>query len=164
MGYNGFGRGLLTEILQLIGAVSIVCLTANFWGALKDVRPIVFLPPAATAPAAFWLLFFLLLAVVHALVRRLCDLIKWERLHWMIQSIGLAFGAARGLWWAGFFVILLAGSGIQWLQDAVNQRSVSGPWLLPRAQQTISEIADRFPGAAFRGERLTAPLRGTGTE
>ena len=150
MSYNGFGRGLLTEMLQLAGAVAITCLSVNYWGLVKTLQPLTILAPHTAAVVAFWTLFLTLIVVVHAVIRRLTDLIKWERLHWLIQGIGLFFGGARGLWWAGFIVIILSSSGLVPVQQSVEERSVFGPHLLPLSRKTLEEAADHFPGTQYR--------------
>ena len=45
MSYNGFGRGLLMEMLQLAGAVAITCLSVNYWGLVKTLLPFAILAP-----------------------------------------------------------------------------------------------------------------------
>jgi len=94
-------------------------------------------------------------------MKRLTEVIKWERLHWAIQGLGLMLGALRGLWWSGMILVVLTASGITYLQESVEQRSVLGSHFAQVARESIQRIADRFPGASLRGPVLVPPLRPT---
>ena len=157
--YNGFGRGLLTELLNLIGVVVVTLTTVNYAGLVASwLGPWVALGPQLMAVLVFWGLFFTLVVVMHALLRRLTGIIKWERLHWFIQGIGLFLGGLRGLWWAGFMLVVFSASGVGFFQESVEKRSVLGPRLLNISRTNLAEIANRFPGAQHRGETLIPPL------
>ena len=160
MGYNGSMRGFTTEILNLTGAVIITVFTVNFadlvtgwlqpqWWPLPTIAPLV----------GFWGLFLLLLLGVHLLIKRVAQVIKWERLHWLIQGVGLIFGGLRGLWWSGFLLIVLASSGVIWVRQAVEERSLIGPSLLPASRTVLEQVANRFPVAQPRGSDLVPPIR-----
>ena len=112
----------------------------------------------------FWGLFLLLLFGVHLLIKRVAQVIKWERLHWLIQGMGLMLGGLRGLWWSGFLLIVLASSGVIWVQQAVEERSLIGPSLLPVSRTILEQVGDRFPGGAQpHGGDLVPPIRSDAT-
>ncbi len=158
--YVGFGRGLLTELLTLCGAVSATALTLNYARALmKWIEPWWRWDRTVGAFLTFWLLFLTCALTFRVVIRRLTQVIKWERLHWAIQGLGLVLGGLRGLWWSGFMVIALVSSGLVYLRDSVETRSVLGPPLAGLAQQTLRQVADVYPGAQGRGETLIPPLK-----
>ena len=158
--YNGFGHGLLAELLNLAGAVCITSLTLNYaetaggwlgrWGWMTlHVAELV----------AFWALFAVLTWGIHYVVRRAAEVVKWERLHWLVQGVGLVVGGIRALWWAGFLVVVLAASGFVFLRQSVTERSIFGPRLLGFSREGFARVADVFPGAAGRHEALVPPMK-----
>lgn len=154
--YNGFGRGILAEFFNLIGAVTTTCLTVNYWSLLaKWTGPFPWLGPDFTAYLIFFTLFVTVRFVMHLIVRFCCDVVKWERLHWFVQGLGLFFGGVRGLWWAGFVLILLVGAEVPYLKASVTEQSIIGPRLVVLAKSTIEQVANMFPGA---GQRTTLAL------
>jgi uncharacterized membrane protein required for colicin V production len=160
--YNGFGRGLLAEIFSLGGAISVTTLAINYSNLVTQwVRPWVWFDATVAGFVVFIGLFLILIFGVHLIIRRLTEVIKWERLHWAIQGLGLMLGALRGLWWSGVILAVLTASGVTYLQESVEQRSVLGPRLAQMARDSLERIADRFPGASLRGPVLIPPLRPT---
>lgn len=158
--YVGFGRGFLTEVLNLAGAVCIAALTINYAAVLFGfIQPWWSLGPVVGNFVVFWLLFLTCVLGIHFVNRRLTQLFKWERLHWTIQGIGFVFGGLRGLWWSGFFLIAMASSGFAYLQDSVQTNSVLGPHLLVLSQKVFEETVHRFPGAGHRIETLVPPAK-----
>ena len=159
--YSGFGRGLLTELLSLVGAVAVTALTVNYAGMLiSAVAPwMSWADPVIVAAVVFWALFFSLLFVGHQIIKLVTGLIKWERLHWFIQGIGIAVGALRGLWWSGFVVLVLASSGLPYLAGSVEERSIFGPRLVRLARESLTSVTDQFPGAEYRGNVLIPPVK-----
>ena len=158
--YVGFGRGLLTELLGLAGAVSATTLTMNYAGWLMAwVGAWWRGDPILSTFITFWLLFLICALALRMVIRRITQVIKWERLHWTIQGLGLALGGLRGLWWSGFIIVALAGSGFTYLRESVADRSILGPPLLSLATQTLEQVADKYPGAASRGKALIPPLK-----
>ena len=158
--YNGFGRGVLTEFLSLIGAVSVTAVTLNYFNPVRTaLQPLLgWIPPHIAAVLLFWGFFLLLLLACHAFMRRLTDVVKWERIHWVFQGIGLFLGGVRGLWWAGLIVVALSSSGLVSLRDSVEQQSLVGPGLLAVSRPALERVADRFPGAEGRLATLVPPL------
>ena len=158
--YNGFGRGLVVELLILLGAISVTALTINYSGlAARWVQSYWSAQPMLTAVLVFWGLFLILVVAMRFLLRTLTSAIKWERLHWSIQGIGLLLGGLRGLWWVGFILIALSSSGVPYLQQSVEERSVLGPRLLAAARVSLKQVADVFPGAEFQSAALIPPLQ-----
>lgn len=160
--YNGFGRGLVAELLSLAGAISATVFTMNYARVVTQaVSPWIWFDATVAGFLIFVGLFLILIAAVHAIMKRLTEIMNWERLHWAIQGIGLMLGALRGLWWSGVIVVVLTASGVVYLQESVEKRSVLGPHLVSVARESIGRIADRFPGASLRGPVLVPPLRPT---
>lgn len=158
--YSGFGRGFLTELLNLAGAVTVTAIAVNFWGVVaKRLQPWLWIDPAYTPVVVFWLIFLTMALGLRWVLARVGDVIKWERLHWTIQGLGLLLGGLRGLWWAGFLLIVLTTSGFVYLRDSVEARSVLGPRLVEIARNSMGRIADRFPGASSRGVTLVPPMK-----
>ncbi|MBI2104224.1 MAG: CvpA family protein [Candidatus Omnitrophica bacterium] len=158
--YSGFGRGLLTELLSLAGAVCITSLTLNYAGTVSAwLEQWGWLTPQVTALAGFWGLFLALMTAVHYVARRVTEVVKWERLHWMVQGIGLVLGGVRALWWTGFLLVVLVSSGFLFLRQSVEERSVFGPRLLGISRQGLARAADVFPGAAGRSDELVPRMK-----
>jgi uncharacterized membrane protein required for colicin V production len=159
-GYNGYGRGLLTELLNLSGAVTATALTINYAGFISQLlQPWVWWGPTITAFLAFWGLLISLILLVHVVLRRMTEIIKFERVHWITQTIGLILGGARGVWWSAFVLVCLASSGFAYMRESVEDRSVIGSRMGELSQTLVMQVADRFPGAKARGEMLVPPLK-----
>ena len=158
--YNGFGRGALAELLNVIGAVGATTLAINYWDRVaRLVSPWVPLDPTVSSFLVFGGLFLSLIFVVHIALRRVAELVRWERLHWSIQGLGLILGGVRGLWWSGIIVIVLASSGFAYLRGSVVERSVLGPQLLRLATENVVRISHRLPGGRSRTSALVPPMR-----
>lgn len=157
--YNGFGRGFLGEIFYLVGAVVATTLTINYTGFLKGciVKWIPF-PPEKVAVVVFWLLFVILMLSMRWIIKRVSELMRWERLHWFIQGVGLFLGGVRALWWSGFILIVCASSGFSFFQESVEQKSVLGPRLFGISRGAFEQVSNRFPGAQYREETLVPPF------
>ncbi len=96
---------------------------------------------------------------MHVLLRALTKVLKWERLHWFIQLVAVACGALRGMGWAGLVVLALAWSGVPYFTASVEERSLSGPFIVGKAQMVLEEVSNRFPGAEYRMEPLLPACR-----
>ena len=159
MCYNGYVRGIVTELLYLLGAIAVIFLTINYWGfAAGTLRSWVGFPPNLLGPVVFWAFFLMIWVVIRIMLRSLTGLMKWERLHWVIQSIGLVLGGVRGLWWSGFLLLVFATSGFVYLQQSVEERSVFGPRVLAASRTCLEQLSDRFPGGTLRGAVLIPPV------
>lgn len=149
--YNGFGRGILAEFLNLIGVVSVTALACNLHGTVAQwLAPWWGFDPAALNFTVFVVLLLGGVVLVHLVLRRLSDLLKWERLHWTIQGVGLVLGGVRGLWWSGLTLLMLLSLGVPYLDTSVQQESVLGPHFVQVAQQSLEVVADRYPGRHAR--------------
>ena len=159
--YVGFGRGLLTELLSLAGAVSVTALTVNYASVVINVvRPwVLWADPTIATWVLFWAIFFGLLFAVHQLIKLVATMLKWERLHWFIQGIGIVLGALRGLWWAGLLLLAFVSSGVMYLQASVEERSILGPRLVSLSRESLERVTNQFPGVEHRGETLVPPLK-----
>ena len=158
--YRGFYGGLLTELLHLIGLVSVTILTVNYSNVvLQWVSPWIVFGPVAALLIIFWLLFLSGYFLVYRVIGLISKVIKWERLHWTTQLFGLGFGLLQGLWLSGLVLMVLATSGFVYLQDSVQQRAVIGSRLLPMTSETVARISDSFPGAKNRLPSIVPPLR-----
>ena len=164
MSYNGSARGFITALLNLTGAVVITVFTVNYAATVSGwLRPSWWPWPPAAELLGFWGLFLILTLVAHLVAKRVAQAIKWERLHWLIQGMGLLLGGLRGAWWSGFLLIVLASSGVTWLLRGVQEHSLIGPSLLPVSRAVLEQVADRFPGASSRGSDLVPPFKAGAT-
>lgn len=158
--YRGFYGGVLTELLKLIGLISVTVMTVNYASVvIVWLSPWLVFGPVVSALIVFWLIFLGGYFLVYRLLSVVSKLVKWERLHWTTQTIGLVFGALQGLWWAGLAVLLLTTSGFVYLQESVEQRSVLGSRLAPIARESVQRMSDQFPGAQHRLPTLLPPIR-----
>jgi len=96
------------------------------------------------------------LLVVRVALRKLTDLLQWERLHWSIQGIGLALGGLRGLWSAGLVLLLMLSLGVPSLAESIQKRSILAPRLVKVAQETFDQAANWFPGHTQRVKLMPA--------
>lgn len=158
--YKAFGRGLLTELLSLVGAVTVTSFAMNWWRpTAQRLAPYLWTDAQMATFLVFLGMVLFGLLVVHFIVQKLSDVFKWERLHWGIQGLAMVFGALRGLWWAGLMVVILTASGFDYLKKSVMDESILGPHLQALAEQHIAQMADLFPGAGHRGTALVPPMR-----
>lgn len=158
--YSGFTCGFLTEILNLVGAVTVTVLSVNYASVVRDwVRPEMWPSPPLAAVVVFWGIFFSLWLSLRAIRRRLAEVIRWDRFHWFVQALGLLVGGFRGLWWAGFILLALSSSGYAALQDSIAQRSMVGPRLLTVFRTSLERLGDRFPGSEYRDSVLMPPVQ-----
>ncbi len=160
MCYMGFGHGFFAEFLNVIGAVSMTALTINYSGLVTKWVQSYWHWQSILIPAlVFWGLFLSLLYGVHLIIRAVTSTIKWERLHWSIQGCGLILGGLRGLWWAGFTLVVLSASGVTYFQESVETRSVIGPRLLPIATTGLEYATAFYPGSQYHTEVLVPPIQ-----
>ena len=158
--YNGFGRGFLAELLNLIGAVAVTALSIIYAGTVTDIlRPWIPFPPPITAVVGYWGLFLLLWYAMRVVRKRAAEVIKWERFNWFIQGMGLLLGGLRGLWWAGFILLVLSTSGYTFLVESVEKKSVLAPRLLNSFRISLEQAGNRLPGPKLRGTTPMPPLR-----
>ena len=158
--YSGFARGLIVSLLNLLGAVLVTVVTMNYAGIISRVVPFsAWGNPTLTSCLIFWVMFSGFLVAAHVLTRLATRAVKWERVNWILQGSGLLLGGLRGVWWAAFVLVALASSGVTYLHDSAQTRSVLGARLLPMAEEGLERVADRFPGAQERGITLIPPAK-----
>ena len=158
--YNGYVRGFTAEACYLAGAVAATVLVVNYWESLAAFFKVwVSLPPELFLPAVFWGFFLMVLVVFHTVVRRLTSLMKWERIHWSIQGMGMVLGTVRGLWWSGFVLLALSMSGFVYLQQSIQDRSVLGPRLTETSHSVLERLVNQLPGQLRqRGDIFIPPI------
>jgi uncharacterized membrane protein required for colicin V production len=158
--YAGFGRGILAELLNLVGAVVVTIVTVHGASAValwvKRYGP---MGEALIELLAFWVVFFVVWSAMRILRSRIAEVLQWNRPHWLTQGLGLVAGGVRGVWWAGFIVLVLSSSGFGFLHQSVSQGSVFGPRLLSVFQTGLTELSGRFPGAPPPDARLVPSVR-----
>ncbi|MEK7880173.1 MAG: CvpA family protein [candidate division NC10 bacterium] len=150
--YSGLVRGVVAECLSVAGLVSAAALACNYH------------EPLATTLAPWWRLSFTLLdflaflglltvgswVLVRLVARALSRLISWNATHWVLQGAGMLCGGIRGMWMAGLALALLLATGVPYLGQSIQERSVFGPRLLGLSQRSLEWVANRFPGGANR--------------
>jgi uncharacterized membrane protein required for colicin V production len=141
--------------------VSVTCLTINYAHDAGGVlEPLVSrMNPVVARWVTFWVLFVCLALITYLLIRRLTDVIKWERLHWTIQGMAVVIGGARGVWWSALFLVACATSGFDYLHESATARSVIGSRWSPAAHELLSSVAAIYPQSAHRPAELIPPAR-----
>lgn len=158
--YRGFYGGVLTELLKLIGMVSVTVLSVNFASVVTSwLAPWLTFGPVVSALIVFWLIFLSGFFLVYRMLDVVSKLVKWERLHWTTQTTGLVCGVLQGLWWAGLVLLVLTTSGFVYLQESVEQRSLLGPRLLTISRESLQQLSEWFPGAQHRLPTLVPPVK-----
>ena len=154
--YSGFGRGLWAELLAFGGVVFATAVSINSHGLIAGwLLPIVGIVSPLGSVFIICALFLTVILIVQLLLRWTVGLLRGGRFDWVIQGLGLVVGGVRGLWWAGFILVVLTSTGIVYCHDSVRLHSVSGPRLEPLARQAIGLIVSRFPG--FHGQFSFGP-------
>ena len=150
MGYVGLGRGVLTELINLAGAIAATVLAVNYAALAIDVcRQVSWLNSTLASFLLFWGFFLIVWLLVHMMTRRLAQLIKWEPFHWFTRGLGLLLGGLRGVWWAGVLVMALSASGLAYLQESVEEQSVMGPHLLTLSRGRLERVSNFILGRRF---------------
>ena len=163
--YKGFHRGCLTELFTLVAAMCITALTINYAGAVSGwLQRAGWVWQTAHLPSwvFFWGFFLTVWLGVHLLLSGLHLVMKWESSAGLVRGMGLVLGLARGLWWSGVFLVVCASSGVPFLQESVEHRSVTGSRFLQISRDSLDYVTSRFPGAAGRRPTLVPPFTGTG--
>ena len=91
---------------------------------------------------------------VQWLVRQIAGAAKVERIYSITQLLGLVFGALRGVWWSFVFLIALISSGLPYMIESAEQRSLAAPRMIPTARQVVESVAGQYPGAGNRHNSL----------
>lgn len=158
--YNGYGRGFLTEAINCVGAVVVTVVTINYAGVMLSLVSFLTWPPIPVLELlVFWGLFIASWFGVRWLRLRIAEVIRWEKFHWFIQGLGLFLGGLRGLWWAGFLLIVISSSGYQFLRDSVETNSVLGQGLTRGFRTSLDYIAEYIPGAQYRDTVLVPSVQ-----
>ena len=161
--YVGFDRGVVTEVIALTGAIGTTVLTLNYAKAFREWDRLMFWSDSTLKTwVLFWTLFVLIGLAARIIVKRLSEVLKWERAHWMTQTLGGILAAARALWWSAFILVVLTSSGISALEQSVAEHSQIGSRWLGRSRDALLQVANRFPGSQQRGEPLIPPIMSGG--
>ena len=107
---------------------------------------------------SFLVLFFGGLFVTRMLMRGLSTVIKWDKLHWSLQGMGLLIGAVRGVWVAGVLLLILLSLGVDYLDTSIERRSLSAPRLASGTERVLGWTADHLPGHQARRELLPSVI------
>ena len=159
MCYSGYVRGVVTEFLYLLGAIAMTFLAISYWGVTTGtLRSWVGFPPHLLGPIVFWVFFLISWLAIRVILRSLTGLMKWERVHWVLQGAGLVLGGLRGLWWSGFLLLVFVASGFVYLQQSVEERSVFGPRVLAASRTCLEQLAARWPGGVSHDGVLIPPI------
>lgn len=151
---------MLAELLSLAGALTVTSLCINWWQPASTwLAPYLWVDQKLATFITFIGLALVGLFLVHIGIRKLAEVMKWERLHWGVQGLGMLVGALRGLWWVGFLCVMLAGSGFDYLRRSVEAESILGPRVLELAAEHLDRVADLYPGAGYQGASLVPPVR-----
>lgn len=157
--YNGYVRGFITELCYFAGAVAATVLVVTYWEPLAGLlRPWVSLPPELLQAAVFWGFFLIVFVLSRAFIRRVTDFMKWERIHWSIQGMGMVLGTARGLWWSGFLLLAFSVSGFVYMQQSILERSVLAPRLTETSRVLLEQLVSKLPGTRHGIEIFIPPL------
>ena len=158
--YNGFSRGLLSELLRCVAALVVSVTAVVCWPIVAGaVQSWLGTDPTLTACVGFWVIFLLGAAIMRWVVAQFARAIQGERVHWMVQGLGGILGALRGIWWAGFVVLALSSSGFTYLQESVEQRSLFGPSVETLSRQSLEYLSQRVPGWEEHPIRLIPPMK-----
>ena len=149
--YVGYGRGLLAELLQLVGLIAVTILASNLYALIaQGVSPWWGGDPAWLSFICFSLLFLSGILLARRAVRKITNVVRWERLHWTVQTMGIILGALRGIWWSGLALLFFLAFGVPYLTQSIQERSLLGSRLAPLAREQITRVADCFPGHLSR--------------
>ena len=146
--YSGFCRGFLAELFHFLGVVGATILACKFHPVLSGfISPwLSIVDPAVLDVASFLFLLLSAFALIRAVSVRLAAHITWERLNWIMQSLGLLIGGIRGLWWAGLGLLMLLATDLPYLAESIEQRSLVSPTLVMMTRQTLVRVVDWAPG------------------
>ena len=158
--YVGFNSGIVSELLHGLGAVGVAAASIAYWPILaRWLQPWMgSFNPIICNLVVFWLLFLVLIFAVRQLINVALSAVKWEKLHWLLQSVAVVLGGVRGLWWSGFMLLILTSSQVTYLQACVEDRSVLGPRVVELSHQYLELVSDRLPGSASRIEMPVPPM------
>ncbi len=153
--YGGFSRGILTELLTLVGAVVTTVAAVVLWRPVASwIGSWLWVPHHVLGMLIFWAIFLGVSFGSRQLRTVVGQIVKWESFHWSIQGLGVCVGGLRGFWWAGFVLLVLVSSGYPFLEEAVMKRSAFGPRILRTFGPYLDQVADRVPGPPLRGGTL----------
>ncbi|MBI4322671.1 MAG: CvpA family protein [Candidatus Omnitrophica bacterium] len=152
--YTGFGRGVLVELLHLVGIVGATIFACVFHGSVSRALAswVTVVGPALLDFGSFLALLALGLAVfVQFGVRALAKSVTGNRLAWSVQGLGLLVGGVRGLWWAGLALLVFLATGGAYVARSIQERSVLSPPLLAVSRTTLAQLVSWTVGSRSEG-------------
>lgn len=153
--YVGYDGGVSAAVLNLLAAVSATSLAINYamplWSFVHAWVP---LYDAVGQWISFWLLFLACVVGMQWLVRQITGAAKGERIYSITQLLGVVFGVLRGFWWSAVFLIALTSSGLPYLIESAEQRSILGPKMTASSRELVDRVSLQYPGAENRHESL----------
>jgi len=93
----GWWRGLVYEILSILGWVAAGLAARQFAGSAAPYMPAALGAESARTAAAFVALFIVILIIGGIVAWLLSKLVKWVGLGWLDGLLGLSFGMMRGV-------------------------------------------------------------------
>ena len=146
--YTGFSRGIVTELLSLLGLIAAIVLAGTYYGRVARMIPLPQQIDVALVEYVAFLMLFAVLALlfIRIVAQSLTKAIKWEASHWTLQLLGSILGGARGFWWAGFCLLLLLGSGADYFGHSIMERSIFGATVVQMSQRAFAKTASVVPG------------------
>lgn len=142
----GWWRGLVYEVLSLLGWVAAFAVARLFATNVTPYMPDALSTDALKTAAAFALLFILTLIVCSILAWLLSKVVKWIGLGWLDGSLGALFGLVRGVLAVLLAVVLAGYTGLPqapfwrdaWLsQPLVSMVQVARGWLPESVAQHV---------------------------
>lgn len=94
-------------------------------------------------------------SAAYLIVRKCTALLTHERVHWVVQGVGMILGSVRGLCWAGVMLLFVLSWNRPYLTSSIAERSLLGPHLVDVSRAGIRWVVDRAPG---RTTRVKPPL------
>ncbi len=147
-GLTSFARGFMREIVSVIalvvGLVAALFLFGRFQGQANELIQPSWLANGTLALGSFFIAYFLIITLLGGMTKRL----QAREVGFLNRLLGLAYGAARGLLIASFFVVIATlmseeDTRPNWMEEAT---------FFP----VLSNIADKMLNAPFAQIRESA--------
>lgn len=132
----GWWRGLVYEVLSLLGWVAAFIVARSFSGDAAAYMPDALGMEAARIAAAFVVLFIVTLIGCGVVTWLLAKLVKWVGLGWLDGMLGTLFGALRGMVLVLALVVMAGLTGLpqrSFWRDATLSKPLEGMALATQA-------------------------------
>ena len=128
----GLFRGLVREILSLLGWIVAIWVAWVFAPQLSGLFTGLISSPEVQLAAAFILLFLVILVLIAILAHYICKIISASALKTTDRSLGMLFGALRGVLLVALVAILLQTSFLAkeqwWLGSVLKDFFIQIAW------------------------------------